>query len=57
MLHRIFQAPVEHDILFTAVGDHLDLADHDVSTIGRPIHTSGNGELELSNVFGFQGEL
>ena len=57
VLHRVFQAAVEDQILLAAVGNDFDFAHHDVGAIGPAFHARRERELEFPDALGFEREL
>ena len=57
MPHRAFEAAVEHEVALAPVGDHFDLAHHDVGAVGAARHTGRERQLELTDALGLHGKL
>ncbi len=56
-MHGSFEAAIEDKVLLATVGDDLDFADDDISTIGATVHMCGEREFELADALGVEGEL
>jgi hypothetical protein len=54
MFDGALQPSVENEILLASIGDHFDLADHDVVTA---VHVGREGELELADAPGSESKL